>query len=431
MPAELLQYLVPSTFDARAVSHSFRGVARPNVNVTLGSLHGDRIIPEYGDDEDEDDFGVNPDDLDSLQRALGWANVVSVSVNPCLWRSGEMLVDHPDEWDALLHVLQQCTSIVTLDLGSDSAEELYMYGNQIAKLAAILPQLPKLRNLYLNENEIEQGTRELLNVLPQCTSLSRLDLSENYLCTKDMEDLMNSMQRCTHIKELIIDNNHVLLRDAEMVIPTSNLSLTRLSLNALEIAHMDQDMEWLAGVLRHCPSLTSLALNEDTLSFHIDDMENVSAALSSCTRLTWLDISDNDVRESIQELFAVLPQLPLLQYFNIENGSEMDRNDFLTLNGVLGRCTSLTSLNIGGKTPGGEYSNLFVQLRSNCPLKKLYLRNTGLADHNHIERLILTLPAFTSLQMLDVSGNRLRHDQITRLEESKSPAQRDNLEIIY
>ena len=421
MPAELLQYLVPSTFDARAVSHSFRGVARPNVNVRLRSLH---------EDEDEDVFGVNPDDLDSLQRALGWANVVSVLVRPSIWRKDDDLVDHPDEWDDFLNVLQQCTSIVTLDFGCELEGSPTIGLNQIEKLTAVLPQLPNLRNLYLYNHNIEEGMEELCNVLPQCTSLSHLDLSGNNLDAEDIEDVMKAMQRCTHIKELIFENNNQCLSDT-MAIPASNLSLTRLSLSYNEFEEGQEDTGWLAGVLRHCPSLTSLGLNNTFRYFNTHDMEIVSAGLSSCTRLTALDVGSNYLGHGMQVLSPVLPQLPLLRYLDI-GGNSLVENDFQTLNLVLGQCTSLTSLNIEANIPGGEYHNLFAQFVDNrfrSPLKVLNLRNTGLVDH--IERLNLILPAFTSLQRLDVSANQLRDDQVIMLDESKSPAQRGDLFINY
>ena len=423
--------MASASLHGRALSRRFRAVVRPNVNVRLRSLH---------EDEGEDLFGLNPDDLDSLGRTVRWANVVSVLVRPGLWRTEDQVERwlYPGyrfcEWDDFLNVLRQCNSIVTLDFGCDSQDDPNIGIDQIERLIDVLPELPNLRNLYLFNHNIEEGIEELCNVLPRCTSLSHLDLSGNNLDAEAMEDVMyHAMQRCRHIKELILENNNQSLDDT-MAIPASNLSLTRLSLNHTDLSpeggEMGSETGWLAGVLHHCPSLTSLGLRHTVCDFDTDDMETVSAGLSSCTRLTSLDIGSNNLRfhGTMESLVGVLPDLPLLEYLNIENNA-LDRRDFVTLNDVLRRCTSLTSLNIGGKTPGGEYSNLFAQFVDNgsrSPLKVLNLRDTGLI--NHIEPFRLVLPALTSLERLDVSRNYLRHDL---LDESKTPAQRDNLEIIY
>ena len=103
-------------------------------------------------------------------------------------------------------VLQQCTSLVFLDLGDN---ECSTYGG-VARLVRVLSQCAGLTCLNLSSNYIgRDGSEILTGLMAQCTALTHLDLSDTEIGREGGERFARVLVKCTTLSLLDLSCNGI------------------------------------------------------------------------------------------------------------------------------------------------------------------------------------------------------------------------------
>ena len=179
----------------------------------------------------------------------------------------------------LAAVLPQCRSLTHLNLQRSKIESKYM-----RTLAAALPLCPSLTHLNLYYMDLGSGTgsgagiRALAAVLPQCRSLTELNLEANSIWDKGVGPLAAVLPQCTSLAHLNVGGNHI----------------------------GDEGMGRLAAVLPQCRSLAHLNVSSNYAE--VQGAEMLAAVLPQCTSLTYLDMRQVFGKQGFARLEAVFPQ---------------------------------------------------------------------------------------------------------------------------
>jgi len=107
----------------------------------------------------------------------------------------------PDGLKIIAEVLPQCTNLTKLDLSYNNSEDLVNF-------IGVPSWSTSLVHIDLSEN----GIGRLGNIFSQCSSINYLNLCDNAICTKDIEeteDLREVFEQCTSIVTLHLDSNEL------------------------------------------------------------------------------------------------------------------------------------------------------------------------------------------------------------------------------
>jgi Leucine-rich repeat (LRR) protein len=110
-------------------------------------------------------------------------------------------------------------------------------------LAGVLGQCKALTSLKLGSNEISNGAINIIKNLPQCSTLTELDLSRNYIDCTFTVDIARNLPQCVALAHFDLSCNFIRARGAENI----------------------------ARVLGQCTSLTYLNLKDNKMSESIAD----------------------------------------------------------------------------------------------------------------------------------------------------------------
>ncbi|XP_057337575.1 protein artichoke-like [Microplitis mediator] len=243
-------------------------------------------------------------------------------------------------------------------------------------------KLPKLKKLYLRQNEIRaiythnnRYTHNITSLSHFMPRLTHLYVGQNYLTHVNF--LQNFPPTLTH---LYLENNHI----SEFKIDSFPNSLKVLSLDGNEIRRLCSSLQHCTGVsLQSFGQLQNLSISNGTLEIIESNSLKYSSTLIS------LDLSNNRIREIANITFRNLMNLKTLK---------LDNNQLKTIPNIC----DLVSLEYFSITNNSLKSVDLSNLCSLSKLKKLNLSN------NALEEIIPgAFDKLDSLEELDLSNNKL------------------------
>lgn len=191
---------------------------------------------------------------------------------------------------ALSQALGACRRLEELHLGDNFISASW----GLMGLISVLPELPALRVLYLNNNAMmEAGACALADVLPRCPRLSELHLSSNDIGDAGTAALAAAAARSPAVTALLLGDNGIGTAGAVGVATSGACStLTRLHLS-FNAGIGDEGAAALARALATSASLRGLGLI--AVGAGPEAAAAFAAAVQTNTSLEFLDLSYNDL----------------------------------------------------------------------------------------------------------------------------------------
>ena len=262
----------------------------------------------------------------------------------------------------------------------------------------------------------EISLRTLSLALTVNTSLTSLDLSENYIGNEGAISLCEALRVNTSLTSLDLSKNDIGDEGAISLSEalTVNTSLTSLKLSENSIGH--EGANSLSEALRVNTSLTSLDLFGNSIDN--EGANSLSEALRVNTSLTSLVLSENHIGiEGGISLSKALRVNTSLSSLNLR-GNDIGDKGAISLSKALRVNTSLTSLNLCGNDIGDEGGiSLSKALRVNTSLTSLHLLRNCISDDRVIS-LSEALRVNNSLTSLDLSGEAIGDEGAISLSEA-------------
>ena len=260
------------------------------------------------------------------------------------------------------------TSLTTLNLSDN-----YIGAEGAFSLSQALAVSTSLTTLNLSDNSIfDEGATSLSQALAVNTSLTTLDLSLNYIGAEGAFSLSQALAVSTSLTTLDLSENSIGDEGATSLSQALavNTSLTTLNLSDNSIG--DEGATSLSQALAVNTSLTTLDLSHNS----IDDEgpTSLSQALAVNISLTTLNLSFNSIgAEGATSLFQALAVNTSLTTLDLSHNSIGDEGA-TSLSQALAVNTSLTTLNLSGNSIGAEgATSLFQALALNTSLTILGL----------------------------------------------------------
>lgn len=293
------------------------------------------------------------------------------------------------------------------------------------------------------------GTHILASLLQQCTSLESLDISQdNQIGTPGFTALGNALQLCPRLTSLDIGGNFINKEGATGLVPALQkcTTLRRLTARSFRLSHSSIEAEGaavlcvalskcpelerldlgcdigplgataLAGTLSHCTLMRTLELSRAHIGN--EGAAALSSSLLKCRHLTRLDLSDNSLTEAgataIGTGLSHAQNLAELRFdFN-----RIEAEGAAALGTGLSRfaqCTSLTNLNLCANDVGAEgLAALLGSLRCCSSIASLKFGDNDLCDEGAVI-LAESLHHFPNLLVLDLNTNNIESGGIAAL----------------
>lgn len=277
-------------------------------------------------------------------------------------------------------VLPECSSLKELILSENLISDSGM-----KRIAESMPLCPRLRRLSLNSNEVgDAGAARLADVLPRCHQLHALDLAGNLVGDAGASRLAAVLPRCGRLQELLLGQNFL----------------------------SDPSASLLAGALPSCASLRELDLQEN----EIGDLgaAALAAAAPQCRRLQRFSLARNRVGDAgARALAEAIPRCRRLQAFGVGGnevgeilgGERIGDGGAASLASALQRCARLRSLDLGENQIGDRgAARLADALPEMASLAELHLGRNLIAAAGAL-RLLEVLPRCRRLERLHLVGN--------------------------
>ena len=195
----------------------------------------------------------------------------------------------PERLVGLANALSTCTRLTSLCLSHHKFDEDFDDIDDwdvLRPVFEVLPQLPSLRTLEINENENQYVSVQLLqDVLPRCTSLTTLDISFQEL------DWDNTIGNANLVNPFFVIQNP----DDD---PEQN---DWMQFAVAEDTNRHPLHNLLRQILRNCP-IENLNLNGLQLGVNPYWGQQIFIMLAHCPSLRWLSITDNFIIEEYQQM---------------------------------------------------------------------------------------------------------------------------------
>jgi Ran GTPase-activating protein (RanGAP) involved in mRNA processing and transport len=257
----------------------------------------------------------------------------------------------------LAEALRPCTRLTTLNLSGNHL------GNGLGSLSRVLPQLPALADLMLRHGHhlfipADHVVAALATALSQCTSLTRLDVSDLFGLRRNLngpagaETLLRVFPQCTRLAEVDLSSNQCDLSD-DLLLSTTLArcpALKRLNLKCCKLK--DASLQAL-GTRDALTALTHLNLSENVI--RPVPARSLVVSLPACTALAVLRLAacttgslgpQFDTADGLVVMLApVLPMCRALRHLDLDS-CDTGPVGCASLAAVLPQCASLTRLDM-------------------------------------------------------------------------------------
>ncbi|KAF1398388.1 Protein NLRC5, partial [Spheniscus magellanicus] len=269
----------------------------------------------------------------------------------------------------------------------------------------------RLTDSHFQASDLEK----LYAVLKECSSISELDLSNNYLGDKGLLQLFQFLPNLKMLSSLKLNDNQISLNSvfflAQSLSTLEHIKRMNLRGNNISTTHgvncsfprVRSTSRWRSSFLAHPKHVAAgrcFRLRDCRVG--PEDVTRLCQILAQCPQLTEIDLSGNSLSDqSIERLLSFLPYLCHLTLLSIRN------NTFSP------RCTALliNSINLCGRIRMVEVrssENAFLHLGASVRSQKTSCRLTDCAiGQGQIDELCRVLEQRGWLAEVDLSRNQL------------------------
>ncbi|XP_039209703.1 protein NLRC5 isoform X2 [Crotalus tigris] len=357
----------------------------------------------------------------------------------------------------------------------------------IISLANFSPKEPRLKDVGINEEEIapkprslilqlqdcqldSRAAEELVDILQNCSRLSKINLSDNQLGDEGCGKLMTVVSQMCTSGPLTLSNNRLSLKSIFCLLDTANLCPNVVMLEAsvdqqiavLTFANkgspdalQSRNYHFHDAQLNKCQQM-EMASKKICLTgnhFHGEDLKNLCLALRRCSSIFKLDLSSNSlgdsgilkIMDSIRDLknlnslildnnqmsldgvFSLLEVFSILQHINsVQLGLGSIQKCHLSFGEQIRyspaskharKQLSSRCLYLEGCTIGLDMTRLFRILTKCSGLAEINFSGNSLGDQE-LKQMLLCLPSLSSLRLLSVRDNAFSTNGICLLANS-------------
>ncbi|MEQ2258853.1 hypothetical protein XENORESO_003386, partial [Xenotaenia resolanae] len=357
-----------------------------------------------------------------------------VSVRPILELRNFWLV--PSDIDALAFVVNSAVdNAVGLDFGACSMElecldalsrcqyihhlsfRSRKYGDKFAeKLSSVLPQFTTLRKLeFCGASLTAAGAASLASCLQNCTSINELNFSDNNLQDEGIRHIADILAKLQNLVSVKLGRNNTSLKAVECLVEHVSSCLNVQHVHADGVKELSVTFHQKSDSNSHNikPESTVRLLNQKWTKA---DMQNLGKSLAGCPSLSVLDLSGGKWdEETLKTLTQFVPRFSITERI-ILNGSCSSVQCVVAITALLSDCPSVTDINIRLQDPaqvsvvfsGGREKTANVLSKTLC-LSCCYLQP------NDLERVWKSLGTSSGLSELDLSCNKLGDKGLKKL----------------
>ncbi|XP_068267312.1 protein NLRC5 isoform X2 [Nyctibius grandis] len=286
-------------------------------------------------------------------------------------------------------------------------DQQYGEGNQ----TPTAPQKIRLTDSRFQASDLEK----LYTVLKECSSISELDLSNNYLGDEGLLQLFQFLPNLKMLSSLKLNDNWISLNSvfflAHSLSTLEHIKTMNLSLGHTQVVHLTfwerirarSTSRWRSSSPAHpkhvaegqCFRLRDCRVGPE-------DVTRLCQILAQCPQLTEIDLSGNSLSDqSIERLLSFLPYLCHLTLLSIRNNTFSPRCTLLLINSI-NLCERVRAVEVRSS------ENAFLHLGASVRSQKPSCRLTDCAiGQGQIDELCRVLEQHGWLAEVDLSRNQL------------------------
>ncbi|NXE96961.1 NLRC5 protein, partial [Menura novaehollandiae] len=257
---------------------------------------------------------------------------------------------------------------------------------------------PKIR--LTDSNFQASDLRKLCAVLKQCSCISELDLSRNYLGDQGLLQLFQCLPNLKMLRSLKFNDNQISLKSV-FFLAQSLSTLEHIKTMSLRLWEMKG--VWASHGHGKCSApecFICFSLRDCRVG--PEDMTRLCQILAQCPQLTEIDLSGNSLSDqSIERLLSFLPSLCHLTLLSIRQNPLSPRCAVLLLNSI-NLCGRIRVVDVRSS------ENAFLHLGASTRSQRTSCRLTGCAiGEGQVEELCSVLEQHGWLAEVDLSRNQL------------------------
>ncbi|NWI85330.1 NLRC5 protein, partial [Pitta sordida] len=291
-------------------------------------------------------------------------------------------------------------------------ESVFSAGDQPYEEENQTPTIPQ--KIRLTDSNFQgSDLKNLCAVLKECSRVSELDLSNNYLGDEGLLQLFQCIPNLKTLRSLKFNDNQISLNSvfflAQSLSTLEHIKTMSLSLGHMQVVHLTfwervrSTSRWRSGFLAHprhgakgqCFSLRDCRLGPE-------DVTRLCQILVQCPHLTEIDLSGNSLSDqSIERLLSFLPSLSHLTLLGIRKNTLSPHCAVLLLNSI-NLCERIRMVDVRSS------ENAFLHFGASMRSQKTSCRLTDCAiGEGQVDELCSVLERHGWLAEVDLSRNRL------------------------
>ena len=296
----------------------------------------------------------------------------------------------------ILQALKGTSNLKILDLINNN-----MSGRVVDDLADVIKCNTCLEELHLYNNNLQLSAVEILQELKRISSLKKLDLNSNTLSEKVANDLADVIKSNTCLEELHLENNN--LQSSAIVILKSlklTTNLRKLNLNGNNISK--KVVHDLAEVIKHNTCLEELYLGGNNLQ---PSAVIVLHALKGISSLRKLSLNSNNMSEKVvDDLADVIKNNTCLEELYLDSNNLQSFT--VVILQALKQLWSLKKLSLNNNNMSNEVVyDLADVIKHNFHLEELSLDSNDLQSSMAI--ILHALKKVSNLKKLNLNNIRI------------------------
>ena len=306
----------------------------------------------------------------------------------------------------IVSALKQISTLTVLDLARNALNH-----GVFDELSTVIRANNKLQKLWLAKTDLRHHSIGIMYALSEITSLTELDLSENYMPKEVATSLAAAINSNCSLETLLLSNNNL----GTNGINTIARSLSNLP--NLRVLHVgNNNLTWeaadaIASVVLNNIHLQILDLHSNFLGIGV---RKIAKAVKNISTLKQLNLNNNQIPECVAEdLASATLNNSLLETFVVGNNF-LKAKGVKTIAQALSSKKSLKLLNLYNNQATEEAAEAIgLVISNNSGLKGLYLGNNKLG--NGVGKILAALSCISTLETLDLSRNDISAEMATEL----------------
>ncbi|NXF36027.1 NLRC5 protein, partial [Nyctibius bracteatus] len=276
------------------------------------------------------------------------------------------------------------------------------------------------QKIRLTDSRFQAGDLEkLYAVLKECSSISELDLSNNYLGDEGLLQLFQFLPNLKMLSSLKLNDNWISLNTV-FFLAQSLSTLEHVKTMTLRYGQEDKNISTIHEVNRSFPRPRSTSRWRSSFPAHPkhiaegqcfrlrdcrvgpEDVTRLCQILAQCPQLTEIDLTGNSLSDqSIERLLSFLPYLCHLTLLSIRNNTFSPRCTVLLINSI-NLCERIKVVEVRSS------ENAFLHLGASVQSQKTSCRLTDCAiGQGQVDELCRVLEQHGWLAEVDLSRNQL------------------------